>query len=293
MARRAIRVCDLAEPRDARRQARRAAAATTTRCSAASARAEIDRAALRAALLDVAPQLLPFAEPVWERLDEARRAGKRILFEGAQAAMLDVDHGTYPLRHLVQHGGRRGRDRLRHRARRASATCSASPRPTPRASAPARSRPSCPTQIGQPLGERGREFGTVTGRPRRCGWFDAVMVRQAVKRRRHPRHRADQARRARRLATSSRSAPATACGGETLAPPARRRRRRRRRSSRSTRRSRAGARSRAAPAPGPTCRPTAVKYIRRIEELIDAPVALLSTSPERDDTILVADPFAD
>ena len=93
-------------------------------------------------LLEIAPKVLPYAEPVWERLDEARRAGKRILFEGAQAVMLDVDHGTYPYVTSSQHRRRPGRRRARASAPARSATCSASPRPTPRGSAAARSRPN-------------------------------------------------------------------------------------------------------------------------------------------------------
>ena len=118
---------------------------------------------------------------MWERLDEARRAGKRILFEGAQAVMLDVDHGTYP--YVTSSNTVAATAAIRRRASgpARSASCWASPRPT-------RTRVGSgpfPTElhddIGQLLGERGHEFGTVTGRRRRCGWFDAVLVRQAVK----------------------------------------------------------------------------------------------------------------
>ena len=95
--------------------------------------------------------------------------------------MLDVDHGTYPFRDLLEHPRRRGCPRLRHGSGCRSAMSSASPKPIRRGSAKAPSRPSLDDEIGRGLGERGHEFGTVTSRPRRCGWFDAVMVRQAIK----------------------------------------------------------------------------------------------------------------
>ena len=118
---------------------------------------------------------------VWSLLDEKRREGKRILFEGAQGALLDIDHGTYPYRHLVQHGGRRRRrpapglgpgaiDYVLGICKAYTTRVGEGPFPTEQ-----------DNEIGQPLGERGREFGTVTGRPRRCGWFDAVLVRQTAR----------------------------------------------------------------------------------------------------------------
>ena len=145
-------------------------------------------------------------------------------------------------------------------------------------------------EIGQLLGERGREFGTVTGRPRRCGWFDAVLVRQTVAHQRHQRPGADQARHPRRLRRDQglRRLPARRRARSTICRPA---------SSAQARvepiyetfegweGATAGARSWAElPA-------QAIKYVRRIEELVGCPVALLSTSPEREDTILVQNPF--
>ena len=142
---------------------------------------EFDRAELLAGLREIAPKVLPYAAPVWRLLDEARRAGRRILFEGAQGAMLDVDHGTYPF--VTSSNTLAGAGRRRGRGSRPAAVgfvlgitkayttrVGAGPFPTELTDA-----------IGQTLGERGREFGTVTGRRRRCGWFDAVAVRQAVK----------------------------------------------------------------------------------------------------------------
>ena len=251
---------------------------------------EIVAADIVRALEDVAPRILPYIDTVWERLDDARRAGKRILFEGAQGAMLDVDHGTYPyvtssnthpgLAAVGSGMGARAVGYVLGITKAYTTRVGSGPFPTEQTN-----------EIGRILGERGREFGTVTGRPRRCGWFDAVLVRQAIRiggidgialtkldvldgleklavcvgyridgapYRKLPANRALQA--------------AVEPVYETLEGW-----------SESTR----GARSWAAlPA-------TAIKYIRRIEELIEAPVALLSTSPEREDTILVRDPFAD
>ena len=133
-----------------------------------------------ARLIALAPLVLPFAEPVWERLDEARRAGRRILFEGAQAVMLDVDHGTYPyvtssstVAATAAAGAGVGPAAVGFVlgiAKAYSTRVGAGPFPTELFDA-----------TGQLLGDRGKEFGTNTGRRRRCGWFDAVLVRQAVK----------------------------------------------------------------------------------------------------------------
>jgi adenylosuccinate synthase len=250
----------------------------------------VDRAALKAALLEVAPQILPYAKPVWKVLNEARRAGKRILFEGAQGSLLDVDFGTYPyvtssntLAGMAATGtglGPTAVDFVLGIVKAYTTRVGEGPFPTELFDAD-----------GERLGERGHEFGTVTGRKRRCGWFDAVLVRQTC-------------------ATSGVSGIALTkldvldgfqtlriCTGYMLdgemldyLPTA---------ANLQARvtpvyedmdgwsESTAGARS-WADLPG-----AAIKYVRRIEELIRCPVALLSTSPERDDTILVTDPFAD
>ena len=251
---------------------------------------DADAAQLEAALLAIAPRLLPFAAPVWHRLDRARQEGKRILFEGAQGAMLDIDHGTYPfvtssntLAGQAAAGAGVGPGTIGYVlgiTKAYTTRVGGGPFPT-----------ELDDEVGRTLGERGHEFGTVTGRPRRCGWFDSVLVRQAVKiggikgialtkldvldgmpelkvcvgyrsngevLDHIPSATADQA--------LVRPVYETFDGWQE-----------------STR----GARSWAdLPA-------TAVKYIRRIEELIEAPVAMVSTSPEREDTILVRDPFAD
>ena len=250
----------------------------------------LDKDQVLGELHDIAPRILPFAAPVWELLDEARRGGRRILFEGAQGVMLDIDHGTYPYvtsSNTVGGAAAVGSGLGPGAVGYVLGICKAyttrvgsGPFPT-----------ELEDEIGQGLGERGREFGTVTGRRRRCGWFDAVMVRQAIKVSGIAAialtkldvldgmaalnictgYRLDGGTLG-RLPASMAAQAAVEPVYETLE---------------GWRESTRGARSWAdLPA-------TAIKYIRRIEELIEAPVALLSTSPEREDTILVRDPFAD
>ena len=289
VGRRAIRLCDLAhldalEPQLDRLLAHHDA------LRAGFGAAPVDRAALVADLRAIAGFVLPFARPVWRDLAEARGAGRRVLFEGAQGVLLDVDHGTYPfvtssntVAGAAAAGAGIGPSSVGFVlgiAKAYTTRVGSGPFPTELADA-----------VGERLGVRGREFGTVTGRKRRCGWFDAVLVRQSAAvsgitgialtkldvldgfdevrictgYRLHgrdldyfPTHAADQA--------------AVEPVYERMAgwPE-----------------STAGARSWAElPA-------QAVKYVRRIEELIRCPVALVSTSPERADTITVRDPFAD
>ncbi len=289
VARRAIRLCDLAEPATLDRKLEELLLHHNA-LRRGLGHPEIDRAGLRAALDEVAPKVLPFAEPVWERLDDARRGGKRILFEGAQGTMLDVDHGTYP---FVTSSNTVAAQAAVGAGLAPSATgyilgitkayttrVGSGPFPT-----------ELTDKIGQTLGERGREFGTVTGRPRRCGWFDAVMVRQALR-----------VSGIRGIALTKldvldgfdelKVCVGYQCGTEVLNHfPAGMARQAQVKPVYETmpgwKTSTKGARSWVdLPA-------EAIKYIRRIEELIGSPVALLSTSPERDDTILVQDPFAD
>jgi adenylosuccinate synthase len=249
---------------------------------------EIARAAVLEELKAIAPKVLPYADTVWKTLDEARRSGKRILFEGAQGTMLDIDHGTYPfvtssntLAGQAAAGSGLGPGALSYVLGITKAYT------TRVGSGPFPTELTCET--GRLLGERGREFGTVTGRARRCGWFDAVLVRQAVKVngidgialtkldvldgfpeiRVCVGYRLDGASLDHLPASTVRQ-----CRVEPVFEVMKG-------WSESTR----GARSWAdLPA-------TAVKYIRRLEEMIDAPVHLLSTSPEREDTIMVHDPF--
>lgn len=289
VARRAIRVCDLADEDTLVDKVDRLLSHHNALLRGLGQQ-EADGAALVSLLKDVAPRILPFAEPVWEILAEARHAGRRILFEGAQGAMLDVDHGTYPfvtssntVSGMAAVGTGLGPSAVGYVlgiTKAYTTRVGAGPFPT-----------ELDDNVGQTLGERGHEFGTVTGRARRCGWFDAAMVRQAVK------VSGINGIALTKLDVLDTLAELKVCtsydiGGERIS---------RFPSSVSDQAavvpvyetlpgwesSTQGARS-WADLPANT-----IKYIRRIEELIEAPVALLSTSPQRDDTILVRDPFAD
>ncbi|MBV8097503.1 MAG: adenylosuccinate synthetase, partial [Acetobacteraceae bacterium] len=287
VARRAIRMCDLAEPATLSAKLDELLLHHNTLLAGLGAR-PFEKRALCDQLTRLGPRLLPFVEPVWSRLDQARRAGRRILFEGAQAVMLDVDHGTYPfvtssntVAAAAGSGSGLGPGAVGFVlgiAKAYSTRVGAGPFPT-----------ELHDEMAQLLGDRGHEFGTVTGRRRRCGWFDAALVRQAVK------VGGIQGLALTKLdvldglpelhiCTSYRIGgdhfthlPA-APGAQAAAVPEYETVPGWRGSSR-------GARSWAElPA-------EAVKYVRRIEELVEVPVTLLSTSPERDDTILVRDPF--
>jgi len=287
VARRAIRVADLAEPETLADKLDELLLHHNTLLRGLGAEI-FEKQALLDRLLALAPRILPYAEPVWERLDEARRSGKRILFEGAQAVMLDVDHGTYPfvtssntVAATAASGSGMGPSAVGFVlgiAKAYTTRVGSGPFPTELTDA-----------TGALLGERGREFGTVTGRPRRCGWFDAVLVRQAVK------VAGVQGLVLTKLDVLDGLPELRICtgyrvGGETLrhlpaAPRAQAAAEPIYETMAGWSGSSHGARSWAdLPA-------QAVKYVRRIEELVEAPVTLLSTSPERDDTILVRDPF--
>ncbi|KTT68097.1 adenylosuccinate synthase [Sphingomonas sanguinis] len=289
VGRRAIRVCDLAHLDDLGPQLDRLCAHHDA-LRAGFGEPPVDRERLLADLREIAAFVLPFAKPVWRDLNEARTGGKRILFEGAQGVLLDIDHGTYPfvtssntIAGAAAGGsglGPSGVGFVLGIAKAYTTRVGSGPFPT-----------ELEDETGQRLGERGHEFGTVTGRKRRCGWFDSVLVRQSAAvggitgialtkidvldgfdevkicvgyklgdetLDYYPTHAADQAK----------VVPVY----ETME---------------GWQESTAGARSWAdLPA-------QAIKYIRRVEELIRCPVALVSTSPEREDTILVRDPFAD
>jgi adenylosuccinate synthase len=289
VGRRALRVCDLAHLGQIDAQLDRLLAHHNA-LRAGFGQPGIDRDELKAELAEIAPFVLPFAKPVWASLNEARRQRKRILFEGAQGVLLDVDHGTYP--YVTSSNVVAGQ---------AAAGSGLGPSATGyvlglvKAYTTRVGSGPFPSElhdaIGERIGERGREFGTVTGRKRRVGWFDAVLVRQSIavsgvhgialskidildgfdevmictgyrigdRTLDHlPAHPADQA---------------------AVEPVYER--------FEGWHDSTAGARSWAQlPA-------QAIKYIRRIEELVNCPVALVSTSPEREDTILVRDPFED
>jgi adenylosuccinate synthase len=251
---------------------------------------ELEKSQLMAELTEIAPKILPYMEVVWDLLDRERKAGRRILFEGAQGALLDIDHGTYPfvtssntVAAQAATGSGVGPSSIGYVlgiAKAYTTRVGAGPFPT-----------ELTNEIGEKIGERGHEFGVVTGRKRRCGWFDACLLRQTIK-----------------VAGISGIAltkldvldgfdSLEVCVGYTLDGetierlPAGHNAQARLKPiyrtfegwSQSTR----GARSwTELPA-------QAVKYVRTIEELIECPVTLLSTSPERDDTILMRDPFQD
>jgi adenylosuccinate synthase len=285
--RRAIRLCDLAKLDDLDPMLDRLCAHHDA-LRAGFGEPPVDRERLKSDLADIAGFVLPFARPVWRDLDQARRKGKRILFEGAQGVLLDVDHGTYPfvtssntVAGTIAAGSGTGPSAagfVLGITKAYTTRVGSGPFPTEQ-----------DNEIGNTLGERGREFGTVTGRKRRCGWFDAVLVRQAVavggvtgialtkldvldtldtvkvctgykldgkKLDYLPAHAADQARVEPVYEDIKGWCQSTEGARSWAELPAR-----------------------------------AIKYVRRIEELIRCPVALVSTSPEREDTILVRDPF--
>ena len=256
----------------------------------------IDKDALIAELTAIAPSILPYMDCTWLLLDAARRAGKRILFEGAQGALLDIDHGTYPFvtssntigaQAAAGSGmGPKSIGTILGLAKAYTTRVGSGPFPTELLDAD-----GGPNAIGKLLGERGREFGTNTGRPRRCGWFDTVLVRQVAKIsgidgialtkldildpleeiKVCVAYELD-GQRIDRLPAGMNQQARVKPIYETLE---------------GWKASTAGKRSWAdLPA-------QAIKYVKRVEELIECPVTLLSTSPERDDTILMRDPFQD
>lgn len=250
----------------------------------------VDKDDLLAKLRAIAPQVLPYAQPVWKVLHDARAAGKRILFEGAQGALLDIDFGTYPYvtsSNVIAGQAATGTGMGPGAINFVLGIVKAYTTRVGEGPFPAELKDA----DGERLGERGHEFGTVTGRKRRCGWFDAVLVRQTCitsgvkgialtkldvldgfktlkicvgydldgKRLDYLPTAADQQARCTPIYEEMDGWSETTAGARSWADlPA-----------------------------------AAVKYVRRVEELIGCPVALLSTSPEREDTILVTDPFAD
>ena len=289
VGRRAIRVCDLAHLDELTPQLDRLCAHHDA-LRAGFGEQPVDREALLGGLREIADFVLQYAQPVWRRLKKVRRAGAKILFEGAQGVLLDVDHGTYPFvtsSNTVSGAAASGSGLGPNSTgfvlgivKAYTTRVGSGPFPT-----------ELFDDVGQRLGERGHEFGTVTGRQRRCGWFDAVLVRQTcaisgvtgialtkvdvldgMETVRIctgyrldgkildylPAHAADQAR-VEPIYEEMEGWQGTTAGARSWADlPAQ-----------------------------------AVKYIQRVQELIETPVALVSTSPEREDTILVRDPFID
>ncbi len=257
---------------------------------------EIAKETLIRELSEIAPKILPYIDTVWETLDRARKAGKRILFEGAQGALLDIDHGTYPyvtssntVAGQAAAGSGLGPSALSYvlgLAKAYTTRVGSGPFPTELLGPDGE-----PDEIGRLLGERGKEFGVNTGRRRRCGWFDAVLVRQIV------RVAGLNGIALTKLDILDALPEIKVCvayeldGRRIDRLPAGMNEQARVRPIYETfegwTESTQGARSWASlPA-------QAVKYVRHIEELIECPVTLLSTSPERDDTILMKDPFQD
>ncbi len=286
-ARRGIRLCDLAEPELLRAKIDAMMVHHNALLKGLNAD-PMDPAKIYADLMAIAPKIQPFIGVAWKALDDARKAGKKILFEGAQGALLDVDHGTYPYvtsSNCVagQAAAGSGMGAASHNyvlglAKAYTTRVGSGPFPTEQDNA-----------IGETLGQKGHEFGTNTGRKRRCGWFDAVLVRQSVVQGGihgialtkldvldgfeqvkictgyklgdrqldyYPSGQADQAKVEPIYETMDGWSDTTKGARSWAQLPA-----------------------------------SAVKYVRRIEELIGCPVTLLSTSPEREDTILMHDPF--
>jgi len=251
---------------------------------------EIEAASVLASLKDVAAKITPFAKPVWRELDDARKAGKRILFEGAQGVLLDVDHGTYPYvtssntvagQAATGSGlGPRAVGYVLGIVKAYTTRVGEGPFPT-----------ELSDETGQRLGERGHEFGTVTGRQRRCGWFDAALVRQSLK------IAGVDGIALTKLDVLDGFNELKVCvgyriGGEAFdyLPAGADRQA----SAEPVYETMEGWQAETARARSWADLPAqAVKYVRRIEELIECPVALVSTSPERDDVILMRDPFQD
>ncbi len=287
VGRRAIRVADLADPAALDLKIPRLLAHHKALRRGLNLE-EVDPVALKAELLALAPKILPYAQPAWRILDQAVREGRRILFEGAQGALLDVDHGTYPF--VTSSNTAAGQAAAGSGVGPAAVgyvlgivkayttRVGSGPFPT-----------ELEDEVGIHLGTVGKEFGVVTGRKRRCGWFDAILVRQTIaingihgmaltkldvldglKELKICIGYQVAGKQYDYLPAGMTDQAAASPIYETLEGW-----------SESTH----GARSwRDLPA-------AAIKYVRRIEELVQAPVALLSTSPQRDDTILMRDPF--
>ena len=289
VGRRAIRVADLAD-REALEAKIDRLLAHHTPLRRGLGLTDIDPAELLASLEAVAPQVLAYAKPAWRELDAAVKAGRRVLFEGAQGALLDVDHGTYPYvtssntvagQAAAGSGlGPRGPGYVLGIVKAYTTRVGEGPFPA-----------ELFDEVGTHLGVVGKEVGTVTGRARRCGWFDAVLVRQSVT------LNGIAGIALTKLDVLDGLPMLKICVGYRLKGevidylPA-------------------GLRDQAALEPvyeelegwsqsthGATTwkdlPANAIKYVRRIEELIGAPAAMVSTSPQRDDTIMVRDPFQD
>ncbi|MDH5722027.1 MAG: adenylosuccinate synthase [Alphaproteobacteria bacterium] len=289
VARRGIRVCDLYHPEMLKEKLSKMMFYHNILLKGMGAD-PVDAETTYDKLMEISADILSYTGVVWKELDKARSENKKILFEGAQGTMLDIDHGTYPyvtssntVAAQAASGSGMGPDAMKFVlgiTKAYTTRVGTGPFPTEQ-----------DNEIGQLLGKKGKEFGTNTGRKRRCGWFDAVMVRQAAK------INGMKGIALTKLDVLDGLEEIKICVGYTLNGekidhyP-------------SSQISQAevepvyetiegwsdstyGARS------WTDLPAKAIKYVRRIEELINTPVTLLSTSPERDDTILVHDPFID
>ena len=289
VGRRAVRVMDLADPNTLALKVDR----LLTHHNALRrglGHPEVEHGAIMAELETITDKILPYMDRVWKILDDARRSGERILFEGAQGSLLDIDHGTYPfvtssntVSGQAATGAGTGPGAIGYVlgiTKAYTTRVGEGPFPTEQ-----------DNEIGDFLGERGHEFGTVTGRKRRCGWFDAVLVRQSVAvngmdgialTKLDVLDGLDEIKVCTGYRLDGREIdylPASQGAQQRVEPIYQ--------TLEGWKDSTRGARSwNDLPA-------QAVKYVRYVEELIGAPVALLSTSPEREDTILVTDPFQD
>ena len=288
VARRAIRLCDLSD-REVLAERLDIALAHHNNLRVALGIAVVDKDAMIDALMKIAPCILPYQDSVWQVLHRSRLEGERILFEGAQGAMLDIDHGTYPyvtssntLAGSISSGcglDPKALDYVLGITKAYSTRVGNGPFPT-----------ELSDHIGQEIGERGKEFGTVTGRKRRCGWFDAIMLRQVVQMsgvdgialtKLDVLDELDEIKLCigyelegeaiDRLPSSVKLQSLVTPIYETLA---------------GWKRSTEGLRSLE------ELPDEALKYVNRVEELIGAPVTIISTGPERKDTIVIRDPFS-
>lgn len=287
VARRGVRLCDLRDPSTLRAKIEAMMLHHNAFFKGLGVD-EMDAGKIFDDLMEIAPKIIPFLGVAWKYLDDARKAGKKILFEGAQGAMLDVDHGTYPyvtssntVASQAAAGSGMGAGSIGNvlgLAKAYTTRVGSGPFPT-----------ELTDEIGEGLGKRGHEFGTNTGRKRRCGWFDSVMVRQAVIQggitglaltKLDVLDGMDEVKicvgyeldgqRLDYFPTATEDQARVTPVYETME---------------GWKDTTKGARSWA------TLPAAAVKYVRRIEELVGCPATLVSTSPEREDTILMADPF--
>jgi len=289
VARRGIRVCDLAYPDVLKEKIEKMLDHHNILLKGWGAQA-LSAETLYEELMSVSDEILKYSGVAWKRLDEEHKAGKKILFEGAQGHFLDIDHGTYPYvtsSNTVAGSAAAGAgvgpkmiDYVLGITKAYTTRVGTGPFPTEQENAD-----------GEMLGQRGHEFGTTTGRKRRCGWFDAVLVRQAIKTggidgialtKLDVLDGFDELKICVGYEIDGETfdhLPAS-CAAQAKAKPIYE-------TMPGWSETTYGARSYAQlPA-------AAVKYVKHIEELIEAPVALLSTSPERDDTILMQDLFID